>query len=125
MKTTAFIAALSLSAAAGLAHAAAGNNDTTPAHRGSHPAAVQTDKSDRDAKADAKGKGETLTEKTKHAFHTMGQKIRSAGHKIAKPTHTDKDGDTKRASTNTDRRNDVRNSNDTRVMGSSSGDTRK
>ena len=123
MKTSALIAALALSAAAGLAQAAVDNADTSPTHRGAHPAAVQTDTSDRGTNADTRAGGETFTQKTKHAFHAMGQKIRNAGHRMANATHRDKGGDTQHASTNTDTRHDVRN--DTKSMGASSGDTRK
>lgn len=114
MKTTALIAAAALTAAAGFAQAANDNDTTT--HR-TRPAVVHNDK---DVQADKTASGETLGEKTKHAFQTMGQKIRNAGHRIAASTKKDtsKADDTRHASSKDDRRND------TRSMGASRDNTK-
>lgn len=103
MKSTALIAAAAL-AAAGLAHAA--NDTDTTTHR-TRPAAVQKDK---DLKADRTADGESLGEKTKHALHAMGEKIRSAGHKIASSAKKEehKADETRQASSKDDHRNDTR-----------------
>jgi len=112
MKTSALLAALTLTAAAGVAQAAYDN--TTAPHR-DRPAATQK----ADAKAEKTASGETFTDKTRHAFHTMGQKIRNAGHKIAASMHKDKTDDT----THHTAKNDKMDSrSDTHAMGAPAGD---
>ena len=59
------------------------------------------------AENQSQAKGEGLGAKTKRAFHRMGDKMRSAGHKVAKATHTDKSA-----------------SDDTRSMGAAGADQR-
>jgi hypothetical protein len=115
MKTTALIAAVALTAAAGFAQAA--NDTDTTTHR-TRPAAMQKDKDVKVEKTDKTASGETLGEKTKHAFQTMGQKIRSAGHRIAASTKKDKSDDTRHVA----RKDDARN--DTRSMGASRDTTK-
>ncbi len=86
--------------------------DTDTATHRTRSAVVHKDKDVKVEKADKADKtatGETFGEKTKHAFHAMGEKIRNAGHRMSASTKKDKaSDDTRHASTKDDKRNDTR-----------------
>jgi len=94
MKITALLAAAAL--ACGTAYA---NTSATTSHDTTKHSAAATDKQSGTTH-------EGVGVKTKRALGKMGDKIRSAGHKLAHATHTDKNA-----------------SSDTRAMGASGSDT--
>lgn len=94
MKTAAtLITALAL--ASGAAFAGTYGNDPAKAPR-----------HDTTAAAAEQSSGEGIVDKTKRALHRMGDKMRSAGHRVANATHS----------------NERKDANDTRAMGAAGSD---
>ncbi len=81
MKIAAIVTAVAL--ATGTAAFAADYGTHTERDASRQPAASQ--------KSDAPGPHEGIVAKTKRALHRMGDKMRSAGHRTAQATHTDRD----------------------------------
>jgi hypothetical protein len=87
MKTTALVAILAVSFGTAMA---AGNYSSSDKDR----SASHTQSTTAAANDSSNAKDESLGEKTKRAFHRMGEKIRSAGHRVANAGKKDKDTDT-------------------------------